>query len=175
MFNSGHINPSWDIEEFKALDYKFDTHKDDGLLNKFASTGHSKMYMTLWNYFQPNPFPNVVFDYIVPQFDLENVSVAINLFTPGQYLPVHGDLYGKYKTFHGLTDQTITRHVIMLEDSVPGQVSQACDVTLGEWKAGDWISWDNGDPHAVYNFSMQNRYAIQLTGTPKIKQDEMHF
>ena len=35
MFNSGHINPSWDIEEFKALDYKFDTHKDDALLNKF--------------------------------------------------------------------------------------------------------------------------------------------
>ena len=69
----------------------------------------------------------------------------------------------------------VSSNVIMLEDSVPGQVSQACDVTLGEWKAGDWISWDNGDPHAVYNFSMQNRYAIQLTGTPKIKQDEIYI
>jgi hypothetical protein len=165
MFNSGHIEPNWDINEFKALNYKFDTHKDDNLLNEFASHGHSKMYMTLWNYFQPNPFPNVVWDYIVPQFSLDHVSVAINMFTPGQYLPLHYDLFGKYKQHHGLAKQDITRCIIMLEDSVPGQISQACGRTIGEWKAGDWISWDNDDIHAIYNMSTVNRYAIQLTGT----------
>lgn len=167
MFNSGHIDPTWNIAEFKELDYSFDTHKDDALLNQFASCGHSKMYMTLYNYFQPNPFPSVVFDYIVPQFDLDNISVAINLFKPGQYLPMHSDLYGKYKQYHALTNQTITRCVIMLEDSVPGQISQAGNITLGEWIAGDWISWENDDPHAVYNMSTQDRYAIQLTGVKK--------
>jgi len=167
MLHSGHIQPLWNIDEFKTLNYKFDTHKDDVLLNEFASHGHSKMYMTLYNYFQPSPFPDVVFDYIVPQFDLENISVAINLFKPGQYLPVHSDLYGKYKTHHGLTDQTITRCVIMLEDSVPGQISQAGATTLGAWKAGDWISWANDEPHAVYNMSTVDRYAIQLTGVKK--------
>ena len=160
----------YDIKEFKKLDYSFDTHKDNNLLNEFANVGHSKMYMTLYNYFQPKPFPSVVFDYIVPQFNLENISVAINLFTPGQYLPVHGDLYGKYKTFHNLTTENITRCVIMLEDSVPGQVSQACDKTVGTWKAGYWISWENNDPHAVYNMSKENRYGIQLTGVSKQKK-----
>lgn len=167
MYNEGHIDPKWNIDEFKKLDYKFDTHKDDNLLNQFASTGHSKMYMTLWNYFQPNPFPSVMFEYIVPQFDLDNISVAINLFTPGQYLPVHSDLYGKYRSYHNLTNETITRTVIMLEDSVPGQISQACGKTIGSWKAGFWLSWDNDDPHAVYNMSTQNRYAIQLTGVKR--------
>lgn len=165
MFNSGHIEPKWDIDEFKKLNYKFDTHKDDDLLNLFASHGHSKMYMTLWNYFQPNPFPPVVWDYIVPQFDLDHISVAINMFTPGQYLPLHYDLYGKYREYHGLDNEDITRCVIMLEDSVPGQISQACGRTIGEWRAGDWISWDNDDVHAIYNMSTENRYAIQLTGT----------
>lgn len=167
MFNEGYIDPKWDIEQFKSLDYKFDTHKDNNLLDQFACTGHSKQYMTLWNYFQPNPFPAVMFDYIVPQFDLDNISVAINMFTPGQYLPVHSDLYGKYREYHNLTDEDITRCVIMLEDSVPGQISQACDKTIGEWSAGYWISWDNSDPHAVYNMSTQNRYAIQLTGVKR--------
>lgn len=169
MFNHGHIKPTWNINEFKTLDYKFDTHKDDALLNEFASYGHSKMYMTLYNYFQPNPFPSVVFDYIVPHFDLENISVAINLFRPGQYLPVHKDLYGKYKTYHGLTNENIQRVIVMLEDSVPGQISQACGRTMGEWKAGDWISWDNDDPHAIYNMSTVDRYAIQITGVSKQK------
>jgi len=167
MFNNGHIDPKWNIDEFKALDYKFDTHKDDSLLNDFANVGHSKMYMTLWNYFQPNPFPSVMFEYILPHFDLDCISVAINMFTPGQYLPMHSDLYGKYKQYHNLTNENITRYVIMLEDSVPGQISQACDITLGQWRAGDWISWENDDPHAVYNMSTQNRYAIQLTGVKK--------
>lgn len=167
MFNSGFIQPKWKIEEFKSLNYKFDTHKDDALLNEFANCGHSKMYMTLWNYFEPNPFPSVVWDYIIPQFNLDHVSVAINMFSPGQYLPLHSDLYGKYKQHHSLTDETITRHVIMLEDSVPGQISQACGRTIGEWRAGDWISWDNDDIHAVYNMSTVDRYAIQLTGTKR--------
>lgn len=175
MIHKGHIKPSWDIEEFKALDYKFDTHKDDDLLNEFASVGHSKMYMTLYNYFQPNPFPPVVFDYIVPQFDITNVSVAINLFTPGQYLPLHNDLYGKYKTFHGLKNQNIRRFVVMLEDSVPGQISQVCDETYGEWRAGDWFGWDNDDPHAVYNFSTVWRYGIQITGVPKEEQMDLNL
>ena len=169
---SGHIEPKWDIKEFKDLDYKFDTHKDDDLLNEYAIAGHSKMHMTLWNYFQPNPFPNVVWDYIVPKFDLSYVSVAINLFTPGQYLPMHSDLYGKYTEFHGIKDLTIRRHMIMLEDSVQGQISQIGDFVLGSWKAGDWIAWEDDDVHAAYNMSMIDRYGIQLTGVPNFFLDK---
>lgn len=164
---SGHITPNWDIEDFKTLNYNFDTHKDTELLNDYASHGHSKMYMTLYNYFQPNPFPDCVHNYIVPHFDLEHTGVAINLFKPGQYLPIHHDLYGMYKKVNGITNETITRYMIMLEDSVPGQISQIEDFVTGTWKAGDWFAWENETPHAVYNMSTQDRYAIQLTGVKR--------
>ena len=117
----------------------------------------------------------MVFDYIVPQFDITNVSVAINMFTPGQYLPLHGDLYGKYKTFHNLKNENIRRFVLMLEDSVPGQISQICDETIGTWKAGDWFGWDNDDIHAVYNFSTVWRYGIQITGVPTKNQMDLNL
>ncbi len=168
MLQTGFIEPKWNIEDYKKLNYKFDTHKDNDLLNDFAKQGHSKMHMTLWNYFQPNPMPESVDNYIVPAFShLDHISVAINLFTPGQYLPMHTDLFGRYKQVNNLTDEEITRVIIMLEDSSPGQVSQACGKTFGEWQAGFWIQWDSPDPHAVYNLSLENRYAIQLTGTKK--------
>jgi len=163
----GHIEPNWDIEDFKALNYNFDTHKDNELLDRYASCGHSKMYMTLYNYFQPNPFPSCVHDYIVPHFNLDYTGVAINLFKPAQYLPIHHDLYGKYKEVNGITTETVTRYMIMLEDSVQGQISQIGDFVTCTWKAGDWFSWDNDDPHAVYNMSTTNRYAIQLTGVKR--------
>jgi hypothetical protein len=168
MLNTGHIEPNWNIEDFKTLNYKFDTHKDDRLLNEYASHGHSKMYMTLWNYFQPNPMPKSVDNYIIPAFDhLDHIAIAINLFKPGQYLPMHVDLFGRYKQVNKLNNEEVTRIIIMLEDSQPGQVSQACGKTFGEWVAGDWIQWDSDDPHAVYNLSMHNRYAIQITGTKR--------
>jgi hypothetical protein len=166
MFKKGHIVPRWNISEFKALNYKFDTHKDDRLLDQYEEVGHDRSRMALYNYFQPNPFPSVVSDYIVPHFsDLEHVGVAINYFKPAQYLPVHVDLFGKYSQIHGIEDEEITRIILMLEDSKPGQISQICDQTIGCWKAGDWFQWDSEDPHAFYNFSMHDRYAIQITGT----------
>jgi hypothetical protein len=167
MFNSGHLKPLWNIAEFKSLDYKYDTHKDQDLLDQYAEAGHKMDSMTLYNYFQPNPFPNVVQDYIVPHFssNLEHIGVAINYFKPGQYLPVHVDLFGKYSAVHELEDEQITRIILMLEDSAPGQISQVGDNTIGKWSAGDWFQWDSEDPHAFYNFSTKDRYAVQITGT----------
>lgn len=168
MFNKGHIEPQWNINEFKSLNYKFDTHKDQQLLDQYAESGHNMESMTLYNYFQPNPLPDCVFDYIVPHFDnLEHIGIAVNYFKPGQYLPVHVDLFGKYSKIHDLDNEEITRIIIMLEDSKPGQISQVCDQTIGKWSAGDWFQWDRDDPHAFYNFSMHDRYAIQLTGTKR--------
>ena len=166
MFSTGHIVPCWNIDEFKNLNYKADIHKDIELIDAYEKSGHYRPSMSLHNYFQPNPFPEVVWDYIVPNFsNLENIGVAINYFKPGQYLPVHVDLFEKYSHIHGIENEEIVRVIIRLEDSKPGQISQVCDQTIGKWNAGDWFQWDAKDPHAFYNFSMQDRYAIQLTGT----------
>lgn len=167
MLVTGHINPDWNINEFKSLNYKFDTHKDQDLLDEYEVAGHDMQKMTLYNYFQPNPMPDVVWDYIVPHFELDHVGIAINYFKPSQYLPVHVDLFGKYSAVHGIEDEEIVRAILMLEDSVPGQISQICNETFGSWNAGDWFQWDSDDPHAFYNMSMVDRYAIQITGTKR--------
>jgi hypothetical protein len=167
MLTTGHIHPQWNIEDFKTLAYKYDTHKDSKLLDQYEQLGHSRLNMTLYNYFEPNPMPAVVKDFNLYYFShLTNISVAINLFKPGQYLPMHVDLFEKYRQVHNLDkSSSIFRTIVMLEDSEPGQISQACNKTFGEWKAGFWLQWEESDPHAFYNFSMKDRYAVQITGT----------
>ena len=162
----GNLLPDWNIEEFKTLEYKYDTHKDSALLDKYESLGHSRNNMTLYNYFEPNLFPTCVRDSIIPQFSMSNVSVAVNMFKPGQYLPMHVDLFERYRQVHGLDKSVrIVRTIVMLEDSEPGQISQVCDQTIGNWSAGFWLQWEESDLHAFYNFSMKDRYALQITGT----------
>lgn len=166
MLTTGNLYPEWDIEDFKKLAYKYDTHKDADLLSKYESLGHSRNNMTLYNYFEPNPMPEIVNRYILPKFShLSHVSVAVNLFKPGQYLPVHFDLFEKYRAVHSLDKSAkIARAILMLEDSESGQISQACNETYGEWRAGFWLQWEEPDLHAFYNFSMKDRYALQVTG-----------
>lgn len=163
---TGQIIPNWNIEEFTQLSYKLDTHKDAELLNQYNNSGHILNSMTLYNYFEPSPMPDCIEKYVLPHFlNLSHVSVAVNLFKPGQYLPGHVDLFEKYRSIHKLgKSANIVRTIVMLEDSEYGQISQAGDHTYGIWNAGFWIQWQEQDIHAVYNFSMKNRYALQITG-----------
>ena len=52
----------------------------------------------------------------------------------------------------------------MLEDSSPGQILQVKDTAYCKWNAGECFYWRYDDEHAFYNFSMNDRYAIQITG-----------
>jgi len=165
MYIEGIIIPNWNIEEIKMLQYKLDYHKDLDLIKAYAESGHNKESMLLYNCFEDSI--DVNFDYIRQSFSyLKNLSLAVNLFTPGQYLPLHSDLFQRYKEVHGLsTDQPIIRIILMLEDSVPGQIIQINDRTISSWKSGQWVGWVNDDKHAFYNFSKVNRYAVQITAT----------
>jgi hypothetical protein len=97
---------------------------------------------------------------------LDNLALAVNLFTPGQYLPLHYDLYQQYRSVFKLNgSEKITRIILMLEDSSPGQILQIENRVVGNWIAGDWFEWSGNELHAFYNFSMVDRYAIQITGT----------
>ena len=160
-----NIEPVWNMERYRALDYKLDHHKDTNLTQKYLDAGHSAEAMTLYNYFEPNPMPPSV-EYICSYFtELEKISVAVNLFKPGQYLPVHVDLYDAYKKLHGLTNEIIYRYIIMLEDGVDGQMSVIGDEAHTMWEAGDVFGWKDCDKHTFYNLSTEDRYAVQLTGT----------
>jgi hypothetical protein len=151
------------------LKYRYDTPYDTGnrgLIEKYMAAGHSYFNMSMYNCFETETLPIVITDYIKPAFaHLTNLSVAINMFRPGQYLPYHVDKFEKYRKLNNIVDEQIVRVILMLEDSKPGQILQVDNTTTGNWLAGDWFQWDAADYHTFYNLSVYDRYAIQLTGT----------
>lgn len=158
------IPVNWSIDDYKKLDYKLDHHKGNEDNKKYIEAGHLTQSLTLYNYFEPNPMPNSI-KYIKSYFNLKNMSVAVNLFTPGQYIPIHYDRYSAYKQVHRLNDDSnIGRYIVMLEDSYPGQMLQINNDIYNNWSAGDVFGWINDTVHTFYNLSVYNRYAVQITG-----------
>jgi hypothetical protein len=163
-----HIKPNWNIKDFYNLDYQLCTHKDQELVDQYLNSGHSEKKLSMYKYHLPNPMPKCVNDYIVPYFTfLDKVAPAVNYFKPGQYLPLHTDLYGKYVEINDVNSENVIRCMVMLEDNSPGQILQIKDTCIGSWKSGDCFYWNYDEIHAFYNFSMKDRYAIQLTGVLK--------
>jgi len=161
---NSHITPQWDIQDYINLKYNQDT-VDDMYLNTFLDAGHNRDQMCLYNYFEPNIMPSSV-GYVKSKFEfLGNLTAAVNLILPGQYMPLHRDLYARWRHIHNVKDlEKIMRVIVMLEDNEPGQFFQIEDTVYNSWKAGDWYSWTGDTEHAVYNFSTKRRYALQLTG-----------
>ena len=163
-----YIIPKWNIENFKDLKYFLTTYKDDKIVDQYVDSGHNRSMISLYNYHEPNPMPDVVFNYIKPHFDfLDNVCMAVNYFKPGQYLPLHIDVFGKYIKVNKIDFTKIVRYMVMLEDSCPGQILQIKNKCIGSWKSGDCFGWKYNEIHAFYNFSLKDRYAIQVTGVVK--------
>jgi len=167
-----HISPSWNINEFRDLEFNLAFHKDQKLIQEYLDLGYSEHSLSLYNYFEPNKMPSSVESYIKPYFNfLENVSVAINLFRPGQFIPYHSDLYQRYCEVNQITDiNSLMRCILMLEDGKPGQILEIENQAVVSWKAGDWFFWKGAEKHAFYNFSKSDRYAIQVTGVIKTHQ-----
>lgn len=166
MIAVDHIAPTWNIDDFKTLDYKQAAYRGSELIETYLNAGHSLDSLRLYNYFEPNPMPYGVYEHIKPHFSyLDKVGFAVNLFKPGQFIPKHHDLYDRYKELHGLsTIDNIMRIVVMLEDGLPGQIMEIDNKIYSYWKAGDCFAWTGITPHAFYNFSIADRYAIQITG-----------
>lgn len=160
-----HIESCWDIRDFLDLPYVQRYHKADPGIEVYSAAGHDPARMTLWTHFDPEPMPPGV-DQIRDLFlaFLSDVVIAVNLFRPGTYLPVHRDPYQRYREMFDASQTTIARYIVMLEHSQPGQIMQIQDQCYATWQAGDVFSWQDQDDHAFYNFSLKDRYALQVTG-----------
>lgn len=162
MQNFGNIPVSWNINNFKNLTYKFDP--DPVICQEYSVVGHSLEAMKFYNCFEPDI--SFSLDEIVTNFSfLSNIKIAVNLFTPGQYIPLHADKYEKFIKINQLSNaDSIVRIILMLEDYAPGQFLQIENNIVSSWRAGDWFSWKSSANHAFYNLSKHNRYSLQITG-----------
>jgi len=159
-----HIDPKWDIRDFYNLDYILATHNDSFLVDEYISSGHNKEKISIYKYHEPNPMPSCM-KHVRDKFShWDKVGLAVNYFKPGQYLPMHTDLFGRYLQINNVKPDNVNRCMVMLEDSSPGQILQIGDVCYCKWEAGDCFYWEYETPHAFYNMSMKDRYAIQVTG-----------
>ena len=160
-----HIKPNWNISDFHELDYSLATHP--ALVDRYLEAGHNKEKLSIYNYHESKPMPKCM-EYIRGQFHFwDKVCIAVNHFKPGQYLPIHVDLYTKFIEMTGAEPKNVMRCIVMLEDSQPGQIIQIDDECHGKWKAGDCFYWRYNTPHAFYNMSTVSRYAVQVTGITK--------
>ncbi len=164
-----NITPDWNIDDYKSLSFKRDTVKGQTTVQEYFKVGHKPKQMTMLNYFEPNPMPNSV-EYVKTFFnDLVNVTAAVNVFEPGNYLPLHRDNYRKYRSvakdvLQGRGIEAVYRYVVMLEDSAAGQMMHIKDTIHHTWVAGDVFGWVGDEMHTFYNMSLKDRYAIQITG-----------
>lgn len=164
------VEPCWDVNHFRDLDYVVSPHKDPVLVDSYVSSGHARTQMLIGNYYEPNPMPSGVGEIrsIFEQY-LDSVAIGVNWFQPGWYLPMHDDPYTAYNRVFNPDKRPIKRVIVMLADSVPGQIIQIGANACGDWRAGQVFSWFGNELHAFYNMSREHRYAVQITGLVKQK------
>lgn len=157
---------TFDIKDYQSLTYVLDYHKDKELENQYIAAGHSREQMGIHYCFETQQLP-LSAQQVKNKFEqlYDNVTIAVNLFQPGHYLPRHHDLYARYRSLFDPTNtQQIIRIIVMLENNVPGQIMQVGYMTWAQWRSGQVFWWYDDTPHAFYNMSLEPRYALQITG-----------
>ncbi len=158
----GHINPIWSKEDLTNLVFVEDFHKDKSLNETYIAAGHTLDHMRIGLLQEHMGLPSWV-NKVKNNFKLNHMTATIHRLRPGNYLPIHVDLYGKYKEITGIKDN-ICRIIVFLEDWQPGHILDIDNNIHNNWRAGDYVSWTNDTPHAAYNFGLTDRYTLQVTG-----------
>lgn len=160
----GKIEPTWNKEDLNKLSFVEALHKDQNLNNTYVFAGHNLQNMSIGILQENMVIPNWTLE-IKKHFKLNNVTVTIHCLRPGSYLPIHHDLYQTYKKIFNITNENVYRIIVFLEDWQPGHMLDINNKIYNNWSAGDYVGWINDTPHAAYNFGLQNRYTLQITGT----------
>jgi hypothetical protein len=157
-----HITPIWTKEDLNNLQFLEDYHKDKSLNETYIAGGHNLENMRIGLLQEHMGVPSWAND-VKNNFKLQQMTVTIHKLRPSTYLPIHIDLYGKYKEITGIQNN-ICRIIVFLEDWQPGHMLDINNIIYNSWKAGDYVSWTDDTPHAAYNFGLVDRYTLQITG-----------
>jgi hypothetical protein len=159
----GNMPVSWDMSDLYELKWQPTHHRDEAVNQRYLQSGHSFEHMVIDICQQDQTLPAWT-KAVAAATNLQKHAVALHRMRPGRYLPLHIDLYGAYKQINHITDQTITRVIVFLEDHKPGHMLDIDGNIIGHWRAGDWVSWQDDTLHAAYNMGTDDRYTLQITG-----------
>lgn len=178
------MKPFWN-DEFKTLDYEREPFNDPESLSKWRLQGYEHTYFTgemcdmrkeqpLWNdkiikFFngELDDGSDVIACFTPGNQDWNDVCTSYYRMTTGNILPMHRDLYERYKQIFDLHHgQTLWRCLIFLEDRKEGHILEVENEVI-DWKAGDYVVWTNDVKHAAANIGIEDRYTLQVTGWTK--------
>jgi hypothetical protein len=165
-YRFGHVVPWWD-SSFKQLDYVYYPLKNTHDLDRWNSEGYSGFNLNggLYNMNQTMP------EYAQPfftLFDWDNVGLAFYRMGTMEALPLHQDRYTSYIKMFNISDpKTVWRAIVFLEDWKSGHYFEIDGAAHVNWRAGDYVLWNNDVPHYAANIGLEPRYTMQITGTQR--------
>jgi hypothetical protein len=163
MIILGKIPVTWTAQDYESCNYQ--THlnpyrgftasgvQDKTKMSKELNIGLSICYNI------PNTISNNL-----KHFNLLKMSLQLQKYSPGEYLPFHSDRYSTYKKFNKISkNKKIVRIILFLHDQQPGQQLWIED-QMYPGKAGDYVGWTDDTRHMAANLSGVNRFNLQITG-----------
>jgi len=167
-WGKGHIDPFWN-NEYKNLNYGLEPFNNPKDLEKWHRQGsvhpdsHYTGFLCDMREKQPSWNPTLI-DWFADEFGVSNVGSSYYKMGTGVILPVHGDIYKRYRDLFGCKLNDIVRVIVMLEDWKSGHYFEINNQPQTGWQAGDYFWWLGNTLHMAANIGIEKRYTLQLTG-----------
>lgn len=162
---TGHIVPTWnyDVLESLVIDPHHEIYRGFDLVdekdrNRYPTSVAHDVHRDL------PEFLNI--DIFEKEFNwLSEKSYALHRMRPGMLLPLHRDRYRYYSQSRNLkSTKNIVRIIVFLSDWASGHYLEIDETPIVNWRAGDWVSWQDDTTHLAANLGHKNRYTLQITG-----------
>ncbi len=161
MHKLNHMFPVW-RDAYEDLMYINEPFNDPVSLKEWRNLGYTQTKFTGDMYDMRQEEPEWM-HLIHNVFDWRYFSWSVYRMNPGCCLPMHGDIYERFRKLHNWQGD-IHRAIIYMEDWQSGHVSEIEDTVITDWRAGDYIVWKNDTPHLAANVGKTSRYTLQITG-----------
>jgi hypothetical protein len=168
-WHKGHIEPFWSKQSFSKLEYRYKpfNNMNDFLKWKrqgyWPDSGHYGGLLCDMSQIQSS-WNNDIIKWFEDTYNVKDVGTSYFKMETCHYLPVHSDTYELYRKKVKCRLQDCFRVVIFLEDWKSGHISEVDGVPITDWRAGDYVAWENTTPHMAGNMGTDHRYTLQLTG-----------
>ena len=162
------MEPFWD-NEYIELDYvqeKFN-NPDDLKLWKDQGYVHPDSHYTGamcdMRSLQPTWNDEIV-SWFYKKYNVNDIGTSYYRMGTGVVLPMHGDIYTRYRKMFRCELHNIKRIVVFLEDWHSGHYFEIAGNPVTYWKAGDYVWWFGDVKHMAANIGLEDRYTLQITG-----------